>query len=75
MNKRNSSTVIETFISTLSYNSTQVNEVVSDIDCIRFPALSMMGGASRSHRYSLYNYLNKNNLLDSVKVSIRGYKE
>tara|TARA_B110000211_G_scaffold226068_1_gene279168 strand:- start:581 stop:1135 length:555 start_codon:yes stop_codon:yes gene_type:complete len=67
-------TIIETFISTLSYDSTRVNEVVSDIDCIRFPALSMIG-ASRSHRYSLYNYLNENNLLDQVHVSIRGRKE
>jgi|TARA_B110000211_G_scaffold109362_1_gene126880 hypothetical protein len=67
-------TIIESFLTNLHYNPKACNDLPIRAQEIKFSALSMMG-ASRSHRYSLYNYLNKNNLLDSVKVSIRGYKE
>tara|TARA_B100000902_G_scaffold264009_1_gene250148 strand:- start:9029 stop:9616 length:588 start_codon:yes stop_codon:yes gene_type:complete len=67
-------TIIETFITTSHYNSDLVEDLPVNAQDIKHAGLSMMG-ASRSHRYSLYNYLNTNNLLDSVKVSIRGWKD
>ena len=67
-------TVIESFLNNLSYSACSCKDLPINSQDIKHAGLSMMG-ASRSHRYSLYNYLNKNNLLDSVKVSIRGYKE
>jgi len=66
-------TIIETFITTTHYNSDLVEDLPINTQDIKHAGLSMMG-ASRSHRYSLYNYLNTNNLLDRVEVSIRGYK-
>lgn len=65
-------TIIETFITTSHY-SDLVQDLPVNAQDIKHAGLSMMG-ASRSHRHGLYNYLNTNNLLDSVKVSIRGYK-
>jgi len=65
--------IIETFITKNHYNSDLVEDLPVNTQEIKYAGLSMMG-VSRSHRYSLYNYLNTNNLLDNVKVSIRGYK-
>ena len=65
--------IIETFITTTHYNSDLVEDLPVNTQEIKYAGLSMMG-ATRSHRHSLYNYLNTNNLLDNVKVSIRGYK-
>lgn len=65
-------TIIETFVTTSHYSDI-VQDLPVNAQDIKHAGLCMMG-ASRSHRYSLYNYLNTNNLLDSVKVSIRGYK-
>ena len=65
--------IIETFITWSHYNPDLVEDLPINTQDIKHAGLSMMG-ASRSHRQGLYNYLNTNNLLDSVKVSIRGYK-
>lgn len=65
--------IIETFITTTHYNSDLVEDLPVNTQEIKYAGLSMMG-ASRSHRYALYNYLNTNNLLDCIEVSIRGYK-
>ena len=67
-------TIIETFITNSHYNSDIVEDLPVKTQEIKHAGLSMMG-ATRSHRYSLYNYLNKNNLLEEVQVSIRGFKE
>ncbi len=67
-------TIIETFIIITHYNSDIVEDLPVNTQEIKHAGLSMMG-RNRSHRYSLYNYLNKNNLLDEVPVSIRGFKE
>lgn len=67
-------TVIECFLNNLMYSTSACVDLPINAQDIKYAGLSMMG-ATRSHRHSLYNYLNTNNLLDSVKVSIRGYKK
>lgn len=64
--------IIETFITKMHYNTNLVENLPINAQDIKYAGLCMMG-AERSHRYSLYNYLNTNNLLDCVKVSIRGH--
>ena len=65
--------IIESLLTDLHYNNQVVDNDIN-IQDIKHAGISMMG-APRSHRFGVYNYLNKNNLLDKVHVSIRGYKK
>jgi hypothetical protein len=68
--------IFETFIEKPVYDSSPnaYKDIDINIDKIKYQGLSMMG-APRSHRFALYNYLVKNNLLDKIKVSIRAQEK
>ena len=72
-NKEDFITVIETFITNTHYTNS-IDEFDIAVDKISFSAMAMLG-ASRSHRVALYHFLDSNNLLDKVEVSLRGSKE
>lgn len=62
--------VIETFITRSHYRPEVVVDIPVNTESICKPALSMMG-APREHRYALYNFIKKNELLGNIEISIR----
>jgi hypothetical protein len=63
--------IIETIVNNQIYNSNLVENLPINAQDIKHAGLSMIG-QPRIHRFALYNYLKNNNLLDSIKISIRG---
>jgi hypothetical protein len=62
-------TVIETFITNTHYSNSYVDTPV-EIDDIEIPAICMMGGTKRVHRFALFRFFEKYNLLDRIATSI-----
>lgn len=62
-------TVISSFIARTHY-ANHYQPVDVDPDLIQYPAICMMGGG-RNHRNAMFRFLQKNNLLDIVPVSVK----
>lgn len=60
--------VVSSFIVSSHY-SDNYQSVDTDADAIDYPAICMMG-SSRTHRHALFRFLQHNQLLDKVAVSI-----
>lgn len=69
VDKNDRPTVISTFLSTRHYANNYA-DVSIDADEITTPGISMLG-YNRVHRNLLYNFIDKNNLLDLIAVSFR----
>lgn len=61
--------IIETFIQS-TIETKKLENIPLRIEEIEFPALCMLG-TSRSHRVALYNWLNDNNLLKNIEITVR----
>lgn len=62
-------TVIETFITRAHYQNTY-QDLDVDPDLIEFPAVCLMAGTKRVHRYGLFRFFQDYKLLDRVLASI-----
>ena len=65
--------IIETFTQS-TIETQQLKNIPLRIKEIEFPALCMLG-AGRSHRTALYNWLNDNNLLKNIELTVRKTNE
>jgi len=62
-------TIVSTFLSTRHYIDSYTN-ISIEAEEITIPGISMLGYA-RTHRNALFNFINKNNLLNLIATSFR----
>jgi hypothetical protein len=62
-------TVVNSFITTTHYTEHYQPVEVSP-ELIKYPAICMMG-AGRTHRHVVFRFLEKNNLLETVAISVK----
>lgn len=67
-------TVIETFFNPLNYvPGSYPTDLNLEVESIKYHALCMMGGTTRSHRFALYNHIK--HLATRIVLTIRGVSQ
>ena len=66
---RDRPTLIETFVNR-RHVTEHYQEISTRADAVIMPALCLMGGSSRSHRYATYRWLEQSDLLRHVAVTM-----
>ena len=62
-------TVIETFITNTHYSSNYIEPEINS-DAIEYPAICLIGGTRRVHRFALFRFFEQHHLLNTVPTSI-----